>query len=52
MVHPIRNNLTVKHIYLFISYIPRGLLREIKTHVHVKNCIKTFIAVLFTIAKN
>ena len=49
MVHPIRNNSTVKvkHIYLFISYIPRGLLREIQTHVHIKNCIRTFIAVFF-----
>lgn len=54
MVHTIRNNSTVKvkHIYLFISYIPRGLLRGIKTHVHIKNCIRTFIAVLFIIAKN
>ena len=54
MVHTIRNNSTVKvkHIYLYISYIPRGLLRGIKTHVHIKNCIRTFIAVLFIIAKN
>ena len=53
MVHPIRNNSTVKvkHIFFFISYIPRGLLREIQTHVHIKNCIRMFIAVLFIIAK-